>query len=195
MESQQGNARRVPSGIGRSSGTRDRSGSGASGARGDSISDIASHTDYRGSFDTDEDAHVTVDFHADEARILDPDYRDGFDGRGDNLGSLLVDDGLAKGTGAGTNDPLRQTFQHSSWEENQTLTRAMMKQSSHVIRSVEVDSTCCWDGTNDDEAVADVRIVMAVCTVFHFFPREFFKTLTSKNAKGKNGGKKWRFLT
>jgi hypothetical protein len=194
MESQEGNARRVPSGIGSSSGTRDRSGSGASGARGDSISDIASRTGYSGSFDTDEDAHVTVAFHADEARVLDPDYRDGFDGRGDHLGSLLVDDGLAKGTGAGTNDPLRQTFQHSSWKENQTLTMAVMKQSSHVVRSVEVDSTCCWDGTNEDEAVVDVRIVMAVCTLFFFSPRVFQDFDKQKCKREKKRGNR-SFLT
>ena len=58
---------------------------------------------------------------------------------------------------------------HIDGRANQGAETAMVTLSSQLIRSVEVDSTCCWNGAAGDQPLTDVRIVMVVCIVIFLF--------------------------
>ena len=150
---------RVASGTSGSSGSRTRSQSDGSDFSGGSSGsyDCSNCRDCGDctSIEEEADTNGVVDIHVNDAKVADIDDDDDHDSHGGDVGRPLEDDeGI--GTGAGAN------AQNTAWKADQATEVAAMKKNAQLIRSVEINCTCCWDGVSRDQTVADARIVIVV---------------------------------
>lgn len=168
MESRDVDTTRVASSTSGSSGTRTRSGSDNSRGSGESV-DSSSRRDCSDttSIEDEEDNNSAGDSHAGEAKIADVNFDDGHNSHRDDVGRLIIDgdqeDEEGTGTGAGANARISQMRHNAAGKVDHATEIAAIRQASHLIRSVEVDAICPWDGVGRDQTVTDVRIVMVVC--------------------------------
>jgi hypothetical protein len=166
MESQEGNAQRAASARRRLCTRGDESGGSYGG------DDSTSSGDCSGSTSWEERADVDVDPQFDRATVVDIDYDDDYSSHGDEVGRLFADNSNGNDedsdAGASADTTISQPAQYTAWKEEHFTKMATIKQTSHLIRSVEVDSTCCGGGVDGDQVIADVRIVMAVRIMLSF---------------------------
>lgn len=151
-----------------SSGIRTRSGSDATGVSGESGNSSSRRDGSENtSLEDEEDDNAAGDSNADEAKIADTDFNDEHCSPSDDAGPRIVygdhEDGEGAGTGTGANARIGQLRQKTTERVHHTTEISAMKQASPLIRSVEIDATCLWDGVGQNQPVTDIRIVMMVC--------------------------------
>lgn len=168
MESQEVNTQRAASSNTGSFCTRISEIDGSDGNNGSDDSTSSGGCSDRTSWD--EHADVDGDPQFDGAKVVDIDYDDDYSYRGDDVRRLSADNSNGNeeesdvGTSAGTT--ISKPVKYAAWKEEHTPKMATINQTSHLIRGVEVDSTCCWGGVDEDQVITDVRIVMAVCNTY-----------------------------
>lgn len=175
MESQDVHIPQLFSSMSNSSSIKTRSGSDGtcdsaertnSSSRGDSSDNT--------SLEDEEDDNNASNFNANEAKIAGDDFDDADNCHRDDSGCRFIDsdyeDGekAGAGAGAGANARISQMRQKTASGMNHATVISVVKQASHLIRSVEIDATCLWDGDGRNEPMTDVRIVMVVSNTISF---------------------------
>ena len=161
---------RLTSSTSDSSGIRTRSGSDGAFDTGE-IMNSSSRRDGTDNTSLDDQGEEndsgTGNSNANEAKVADVDFDYEHSSPGDDVERFIIDgdheDGEKPGSGAGANARLSQMRQTTARRIDHTTEISAVKQASHLIRNVEIDAICLWDGDGRDEPVTDVRIVMVVC--------------------------------
>lgn len=151
-----------------SSDSRSRSGSDGTCGSGESM-DTSGREDSseKTSLGDEEGGNDVGDSNASEAKIADAHFDEEHNSHNDDVGRLIVDGdheiGKATGAGAEANIRIGQMRQKTADKMDHTMETSAVKQVSHLIRSVEIDALCLWDGDGQNEPVTDTRIMMVVC--------------------------------
>ena len=58
---------------------------------------------------------------------------------------------------------MSQMRQKTAQKMDHAMETSAVKQVSHLIRSVEIDALCLWDGDDQNGPVTDTRITIVVC--------------------------------
>lgn len=151
-----------------------------SGSDGTCVSGQSMSTSSRGdcsddtSLEDEENENDAADSNANEAKIADVDFDVKHNLHAKHVGRLVIDGNSVGGERAGTGGAdtdvrIDQTKQKTAGQTEDAAEISAVKQALHLIRSVEIEALCLWDGDSRNEPVTDVRIMMVVC-IMMFLP-------------------------
>ena len=169
MQSRHVDVPRLASSTDNSSSIKTRSGSDGTCGSGQSMntSSLGDCSDDT-SLEDEENENDAADSNASEAKIADIDFDIKHNLHTNHVGRLIIDgnsvDGERPGTGGvDTNVRIDRTKQKTAGRTEDAAEISAVKQALHLIRSVEIEALCLWDGDCQNEPVTDVRIMMVVC--------------------------------
>lgn len=151
-----------------SSGSRTRCGSDGTSGSGES-SNISGHEDSSDntSLGDEEGVNDAGDSKASETKIASVGFDDEDGSHNHDVRRLIMDgdhkDGEVADDSADANVRIGQMGQKTAQKVDHTKEISAVKQVSHLIRSVEIDALCLWDGDGQNGPVTDTRIMMVVC--------------------------------
>lgn len=152
-----------------SSGSRTRCGSDGTCGSGESMNtssreDSSDNT----SLGDDEGGNDADGSNASETKIANVDFDDEHGSHNNHdVGRLIIrgdhEDGEVSDTSAHALVRIGQMGPKTAQKIDDAMEISAVKHVSHLIRSVEIDALCLWDGDDQNGPVTDTRITMVVC--------------------------------